>query len=52
MKLKNFKKVFQIIKIVKFEIHSKKRRKLKFPSCGNAHWLGQKRSIGRKCQVR
>jgi len=31
LKLRNLKNVFQITKIVEFEIYLKKRRKLKFP---------------------
>jgi len=45
LKLKNFNKVFKIIKIVEFKIHSKKqRRKLEFSSYGIGYWLGHKNS--------
>jgi len=36
-------KIFQIIKIVQFEIHSKKGN-WNFPSYAIAHWLGHKES--------
>ena len=51
LKLRSFKEVFKITKIIEFEIHTKIKENWNFRSCKISHWSEWKKSTSPKSRL-